>query len=72
MKASAKKTLQSIDERLGAMQAEVETLLAEEEEYASDLESESKLEASENRQDAYGELLELLSTASSAIVDLLT
>lgn len=71
MKASAKKTLANISERLVTINQEVETLLAEEEEYACDLESESKIEASEGRQEAYSELLELLTASASVIDDLL-
>lgn len=72
MKASVKKQLLNISDRLEVLKEEVQTLLNDEEAYAADLESESKLEASESLQESYGELLELLETANSAISDMVT
>jgi hypothetical protein len=72
MKASVKKQLLNLSDRLGVLKEEVQTLLNDEEAYAADLESESKIEASESLQESYGELLELLETANSAIADMVT
>ncbi len=78
MKASVKKQLLNLSDRLEVLKEEVQTLLNDEEAYAADLESavnhspRSKIEASESLQECYGELLELLETANSAIADMVT
>lgn len=72
MKASVKKQLLNLSDRLEVLKEEVQTLLNDEEAYAADLESESKIEASESLQECYGELLELLETANSALADMVT
>ena len=71
MKAAMKKELIAIKNRCADDLASIQNLLGEEESYACDLESETKLEESEERQEALGEIGELLETTLTALEELI-
>lgn len=70
MKAAMKKELNAIHASMANHLAKVQELLREEEDYASDLESETKLEESEARQEFLSEIGELFETTMTALEEL--